>query len=78
MQEDSNHMTSQIIVDPSRNAVYCNTLRVRGREEGRYKCSVSNNHHEFFADELPRTKSTELLLFRKSQKPFFVYHVHSI
>ena len=43
VQEDSNHMTSQIIVDPSINAVYTNTLRVRGREEGRYICGVIND-----------------------------------
>ena len=36
VEEDSNHMTSQIIVDTSRNTVYNNTLRVRGREGGRY------------------------------------------
>ena len=29
VEEDSNHMTSQIIVDTSRNTVYNNTLRVR-------------------------------------------------
>ena len=45
VQEDSNHMTSQVIVDPSINAVYNNTLRVRGREEGRYICGVNNDFH---------------------------------
>ena len=45
VQEDSNHMSSQIIVDPSINAVYNNTLRVRGREEGRYICGVNNDFH---------------------------------
>ena len=70
VQEDSNHMTSQIIVDPSRNAVYNNTLRVRGREYGVYKCSVSNNHHDFFNDEFPNTKSAELVVYCKSQKNF--------
>ena len=42
VEEDSNHMTSQIIVDTSRNTVYNNTLRVRGRESGTYVCTVSN------------------------------------
>ena len=46
VEEDSNHTTSQIIVDTSANTVYNNTLRVRGRESGRYKCTVSNNRHE--------------------------------
>ena len=44
--EDSNHMTSQVIVDTSNNSVYNNTLRVRGREGGLYLCRVNNNRHE--------------------------------
>ena len=47
VEEDSNHMTSQIIVDTSNNTVYNNTLRVRGRESGTYMCNVSNNKHEY-------------------------------
>ena len=47
VEEDSNHMTSQIIVDTSRNTVYNNTLRVRGREGGTYRCNISNNRHEY-------------------------------
>ena len=47
VEEDSNHMTSQIIVDRSSNTVYNNTLRVRGREGGRYVCTMSNNRHEY-------------------------------
>ena len=43
VEEDSNHMTSQIIVDTSRNTVYNNTLRVRGRESGTYVCTVRHN-----------------------------------
>ena len=43
VEEDSNHMTSQVIVDTSSNTVYNNTLRVRGRERGLYRCRVSNN-----------------------------------
>ena len=78
VQEDGNHTTSQSIVDPSRNAVYNNILRVRGREEGKYKCSVSNNNHEFFTEELPSTKSAELVLYRKSQKFSFVYIPHTL
>ena len=41
VEEDSNHMTSQIIVNTSANTVYNNTLRVRGRESGTYKCIVN-------------------------------------
>ena len=41
--EDSDHETSQIIVDLSANTVYENRLRVRGREAGRYRCTVSND-----------------------------------
>ena len=47
VEEDSNHMTSQIIVNTSANTVYNNTLRVRGRESGTYECTASNNRHEF-------------------------------
>ena len=47
VEEDSNHMTSQVIVDTSNNTVYNNTLRVRGREGGLYRCRVSNNRHEY-------------------------------
>ena len=44
VQEDGDHETSQVIVDTSRNAVYENRLRVRGRREGgNYTCTVSNN-----------------------------------
>ena len=50
VEEDSNHMTSQIIVDTSRNTVYNNTLRVRGRETGTYVCTVRNNAQDFFPD----------------------------
>ena len=54
VEEDSNHMTSQIIVNTSRNTIYNNTLRVRGRESGdyeeRYKCTVRNNAQDFFPD----------------------------
>ena len=47
VEEDSNHMTSQIIVDTSSNTVYNNTLRVRGREGGLYVCDMTNNRHEY-------------------------------
>ena len=41
--ENSTYSTSQIIVDTSRIAVYNNTLRVRGREGGVYRCAVTNS-----------------------------------
>ena len=50
VQEDSNHETSQIIVDTSENTVYHNILRVRGREGGLYTCNVSNNIQDFASD----------------------------
>ena len=50
VEEDSNHMTSQIIVDTSRETVSNNTLRVRGRESGIYVCTVRNNAQDFFPD----------------------------
>ena len=41
--DNSTYSISQIIVDTSRNVVYNNTLRVRGREGGVYRCTVSNS-----------------------------------
>ena len=41
--EDSDHETSQVIVDLSANTVYENRLRVRGTEGGSYRCIVSND-----------------------------------
>ena len=41
--ENSTYSTSQIIVDTSSIPVYNNTLRVRGREGGVYRCTVSNS-----------------------------------
>ena len=52
IEEDSNHMTSQVIVDTSRNTVYNNTLRVRGRETGTYVCTVRNNAQDFFDSDI--------------------------
>ena len=43
VREDSDHETSQVIVDLSANTVYENRLRVRGREGGNYRCTVSND-----------------------------------
>ena len=47
MEEDSDHETSQIIVDTTGNTVYENRLRVRGRERGIYQCSISNNIRDY-------------------------------
>ena len=41
--ENSAYSTSQIIVDTSSTTVYNNTLRVRGRQGGVYRCSVSDS-----------------------------------
>ena len=50
VQGDSNHETSQIIVDTSENTVYHSKLRVRGKEAGLYTCNVSNNIRDFVSD----------------------------
>ena len=57
--EDSDHETSQVIVDLSANTVYENRLRVRGREGGNYRCTVSND----FGDD--SQASTRLLILGK-------------
>ena len=43
IQEDSDHETSQLILDTSLNSVYDNRLRVRGRRNGTYECEVFKN-----------------------------------
>ena len=62
VEEDSNHMTSQIIVNTSANTVYNNTLRVRGGESGTYKCTVSNNRHEYTVQETSHFSTTRSIL----------------
>ena len=47
--ENSTYSTSQIIVNTSSIPVYNNTLRVRGREGGVYRCSVSNSRSDITA-----------------------------
>ena len=46
-QGDSDHETSQIIVD-THKSTYENRLRVRGREGGQWICSYSNNIKDYF------------------------------
>ena len=69
VEEDSNHTTSQIIVNTSANTVYNNTLRVRGRERGRCRCAVSNNRHEYIAD----TVVSGMLVFFKLNLLAFLF-----
>ena len=65
VEEDSNHTTSQIIVDTSANTVYNNTLRVRGRETGEYECVVRSNYKDFFPDSnLDRNMAASTLVIR--------------
>ena len=47
--ENSTYSTSQIIVDTSSVAVYNNTLRVRGRGAGVYRCDVTNRQNSINA-----------------------------
>ena len=46
VQEDSDHETSQVIVDTSSNSIYENRLRVRGRESGTYRCTIIRNRYQ--------------------------------
>ena len=46
VKEDSDHETSQIIVDTSNNSVYENRLRIRGRKSGTYTCLIENDSYE--------------------------------
>ena len=82
VQEDSNHETSQIIVNTSENTVYHNKLRVRGREGGVYTCNVSNNIRDFVSDLQSsdvgsiRVKGNYLVTFLL-QYLYFVYYLFS-
>ena len=48
IEEDGDHVTSQILVATEENTVYENKLTVTGREAGQYQCTVSSNRDEFF------------------------------
>ena len=60
VQEDRYHETSQLILDTSLNSVYDNRLSVRGRRNGTYNCTISNNIRcylpEVSIDEVNETK----------------------
>ena len=61
VQEDSNHETSQLILDTSLNSVYDNRLRVRGRRNGTYFCSISNNIRDYLdEDDISVTQVDEI------------------
>jgi hypothetical protein len=69
VQEDSNHETSQIIVDTSKNTIYNNTLRIRGTEGGQYKCSVSNNLSDYAPWRAPLSRITTSLTVEVAEEP---------
>ena len=83
VQEDSNHETSQIIVDTSENTVYHNKLRVSGREGGLYTCNVSNNIRDFVSNLQSsavvsnRVKGNYLVTFLL-QYLYFVHYIFHI
>ena len=46
--QNSDYESSQVIVDTSRNSVYENRLRVRGRHSGTYFCLIKSNQELMF------------------------------
>ena len=63
VQENSDHETSQLILDTSLNSVYDNRLRVRGRRNGTYFCSVMNNIKFYLRDAaVDNVNTSEILL----------------
>ena len=48
VSDNSDYESSQVIVDTSRNSVYENRLRVRGRHSGLYFCLIKNNQQLMF------------------------------
>ena len=47
IEEDEDHVTSQILVDTGEETQYENRLTVAAREAGQYQCTVSNNRDDF-------------------------------
>ena len=47
---NSDYEISQVIVDTSRNSVYKNRLRVRGRKNGSYYCAITNDILNYFPE----------------------------
>ena len=76
VQEDSNHETSQIIVDRLADTVYHNRLRVRGREGGEYMCTVSNNIQEFVSSSSPSSTSEIVSVKGTKMKNSETYNLH--
>ena len=54
VDEDSNHKTSQTILDTSHNSVYENNLHVTGRRGGTYTCIVDSNIRNYLTTVQPR------------------------
>ena len=76
VQEDSNHETSQIIVDRLADTVYHNRLRVRGREGGEYMCTVSNNIQVFVSSSSPSSTSEIFSVEGTKMKNSETYNLH--
>ena len=54
VDEDSNHKTSQTIVDTSHDSIYENNLHVTGRRGGTYTCIVDSNIRNYLTTVQPR------------------------
>ena len=61
VEEDSDHETSQIILDTSHNSVYDNRLRVRGRTSGNYFCSISSNIRRYLLDTVEQVDTSQVI-----------------
>ena len=79
VEEDSNHTTSRIIVDTSANTVYNNTLRVRGRESGTYKCTISSERHaqETSRQSFTREISVQGMVIANSFIMIIIYYIRA-
>ena len=64
VEEDSDHETSQIILDTSHNSVYDNRLRVRGRTSGNYFCSITNGIRFYFPDAVEQVYRSQVITGR--------------
>ena len=73
VEEDSDHETSQIILDTSHNSVYDNRLRMRGRTSGNYFCLISNNIRNFFPKAVEQVTKSQVItgMFKNNKHIMF-------
>ena len=78
VQEDGNHVVSQIILDTSQNAVYDSRLTVWGREGGEYRCRVSSNIPDYYPRLTYLSHNSSYITIDGKKTPSFYFFTHRI